>query len=586
MKKIKSIILLIIILLVFSCGTIFAANNVKQIKAEYLKLGNTSYGGGYLFGEIISEKKPNIVFKSTDGAIKKEVYIEDRGNNRYYFDRHLVEIDFSKKYVFEVTDNKRTYNLNIGIDRKIGTHVDYSIEVKENEISIKDYIPKINLNSLNVGKTGYGGAYIYGELEAEQFPKITFKSTDGKIEKDVYVKRIEDKKYYFDRHLVEIDFDKQYLFQVSIGKSTQKISLGANRELGTIVNTSVSINNNAIIVKEYQYIGIPYVKTINFDLGTTQSGSKYIYGKIEYYEKENGVLKISKVPPKIIFKSTDGTEEKDVYINKLDEKTYYFDRHIVELNMDKQYIFEVSSGDKTNKTTEKTYIALENRDLGINKNSYEIYTEANKVKFVFELYSRDFYAQIKTFNISLTDWKSSYLYGILEYKEFDNGIEKNTEFNPIIEFKSVDGLETHEVYVEKKGNEYYFDRHLVELNSNKKYIFEIKSGDLRNSSNSMILDFSKLNKKYNTYQYNVNINNNEFEIKSKSYFGNLNAGLKKIATNKNNNGGYLYGNINCYEVIDGEKRSILFNPKIELVATDNSVSYNCYVNKVGTNERL
>ena len=721
MKRINSIIVLLLFLLIICCGASFAVNNEKRITANYLKVGNTNYGGGYLFGEIVSNSKPNIIFKSTDGAIKKEVYVESKGNNIYYFDRHLVEIDFSKRYVFEITDNNQTYRLNLGKNRSIGIHIDYSVEVNNNEIEIKDYIPQINLNNLNLGKTNYGGAYIYGELVSAQKPKITFKSTDGKIIKEVYIQTKGNNTYYFDRHLIEIDLEKQYIFEVTIGKSVQNIKLGKNRYLGTIAKISASINDNTINIKEYKYVGVPYVKTLSVDIGNTSAGRKYIYGKIEYYEKENGVLKTTKVAPKIVFKSTDGTDEKEVYINKIDEKTYYFDRHIIELDMNKQYIFEVTSGDKSNKTTENTTIALGNHNFGINHNKYKILTENNIVKFTLEkylgdpkvelvefkigltnynnsyvygkfkytelvngvyrnstdtpkivfkstdekieyevyitkisddtyyfdrhlgqidytkeyyfevssgdirntsnkkekisfmnkvkkyenqqyivdisnntnlkikkiTYSGELYSKVKTIGISLTEWKTSYLHGTIDYKEYVNGKEKKVEFNPIIEFKSIDGQKTYEVYVQKRENDtYYFDRHLIDFDNTKKYVFVIKSGNVSILANTKILDFSSENKKYSTYQYNVDINNNEFSFKAQSYSGTLNASITRIIANKNSWGYCLNGNIDCYEVVDGKKRNILFNPKIELVATDNSVSYNCYVDKPASNNRI
>lgn len=719
--KIKCIIMVLFYLLIICYGNVFAAKMEKNLTVNYLKLGNTNYGGGYLYGEIVSEKKPNIVFKSADGTIKKDVYIEYRGKNTYYFDRHLVEIDNSKKYIFEINDNNQIYRLNLGSNRNIGIHIDYSVEVNNNEIEIKDYTPQIKLNKLNLGKTNYGGAYVYGELVSAQKPKIVFKSTDGKIIKDVYLEYKGNNIYYFDRHLIEIELEKQYVFEVTIGKSVQNINLGKNRNLGTIAKISASISNNTINVNEYKYIGNPYVKTKSIEIGTTQTGRKYIYGEIEYYEKEGGTLKTTTISPKIVFKSIDGLEEKEVYIRKIDEKTYYFDRHIIELDMNKQYIFEVTSGDKSNKTTEKTTITLGNHDFGINQNKYKILTQNNKVKFTLEkylgdpkvelvefkigltnynnsyvygkikykelvngnlrnstdlpkivfksideekeyevyiqkisddiyyfdrhlgqidftkeyffevssgdirnssekkekisfmnkvkkyenqqyivdisnntnlkikkiTYSGELYSKVKTIGISLTEWKTSYLHGTIDYKEYVNGKEKKVEFNPIIEFKSIDGQKTYEVYVQKRENDtYYFDRHLIDFDNTKKYVFVIKSGDVRILANTKILDFSSENKKYSTYQYNVDINNNEFSFKAQSYSGTLNASITRIIANKNSWGYCLNGNIDCYEVVDGKKRNILFNPKIELVATDNSVSYNCYVDKPASNNRI
>ena len=169
---------------------------------------------------------------------------------------------------------------------------------------------------------------------------------------------------------------------------------------------------------------------------------------------------------------------------------------------------------------------------------------------------------------------------MIEFKEFVDGIEKKQEFDPIMFFNSTDGTESHEVYVEKRENTYYFDRHLVEIDPNKKYQFIIKTGDIRNISKNknQVVDFSNVNKEYSTYEYKVKIDdNNQFNLKRDTYYGTLETYTYRLSVNQNQWGHYLNGNIDCYELVDGTKRNLLFNPKIELVATDNSSSINCYV---------
>ena len=56
-----------------------------------------------------------------------------------------------------------------------------------NEVSFQEHVPVLNLNNLNFGITHYGGGYLYGELYSEVKPNIVFKSTDGEIQKEVYV---------------------------------------------------------------------------------------------------------------------------------------------------------------------------------------------------------------------------------------------------------------------------------------------------------------------------------------------------------------------------------------------------------------
>lgn len=485
MKLKRSIYIILSIICYFTtCFMIYKVNAQTSFSASNLTLAKSSYGDGYIYGEIVSEKKPNIVFKSTDGSIKKEVYIEKRGNNKYYFDRHLVEIDFSKTYIFEV-DQK--YKINLGSNRILGKHIDYQVEINNSEIKLKDYIPSISLKSLNLGKTSYGGGYIYGEMTSEYHPNIIFKSVDGKIKKEVYLEYRGNNKYYFDRHLVELPLGNNYVFEVRIGKSVQNIKLGSNRVLGVQDGKKVTIKNNQLELVKYEYNAIPKVNLKNINLGTTASKSKYIYGEIEYYELENGTNKLNNKLPKIIFKSTDGTEEKDVYIQYKGNNVYYFDRHIIELDMNKQYIFEVKTGEKSNTNKETTNIILGYHNLGLNTNEYKIYTQNDKVMFSYEDYDCVPQVTLKEIHLGNAQYGNQYIYGKIDYKEVVNGSAIKNISTPKIVFKSTDGSIEKEVYINKiNDTTFYFDRHIIELDYNKQYSFYIKSETKRNKNHEYI----------------------------------------------------------------------------------------------------
>ena len=172
MNKKKSIILLIFIILIemlciVNKNTYVQANDI--VYSKNIAIGTTQYGSGYIYGNIESDIQPKMILKSTDEKVKKDVYIQKIAQNQYYFDRHFVEMDLSKEYVFEITKGNATSTLNLGSNRVLGNYNIYKVVNKDNKISIaKDEyegIPNVNLKSFNLGTTQYGARYVYGTIE-------------------------------------------------------------------------------------------------------------------------------------------------------------------------------------------------------------------------------------------------------------------------------------------------------------------------------------------------------------------------------------------------------------------------------------
>ena len=607
MKKVNYIVLIITFLYIIAnlfYSRAYAANETSTLMLESIKVGKTQYGAGYIYGQIKSDVTPQIKFKSTDGMDIKEVYIEKQENNIYYFDRHLVGISLDKNYIFEITIDKKVQNINLGNDRTIGTYDKYKVEAKNNQLKISknEYkgIPTCVIKTISLGDTQYGQKYIYGTMEYYESvdgkkvetkinPKIVIKSTDGKDSKDVYLEKRENDVYYFDRHIVGFDMNKEYVFEIKTGnelntyKDTTKITLG-NRTLGLNTNKyKIYTENDKIKFKLETYNGQPVIELKEFNLGTTNYGDGYLYGKLTYKEKINEELKSSTEVPKIVFKSTDGKVINDVYISKIGTDTYYFDRHLAGLDVSKEYVFEVCSSDIRNMVKDSVKLNFNNVSKKYNNMQYTITVNNNtNISISKFTYKGDVDCKIKSFNTGTTNYNGSYLFGTLEYKEYVDGKERKLDYNPVIEFKSTDGKKTYEVYLDKKGdNLFYFDRHIDGIDFSKKYTFVITSGDNRNvsSKKSKTLDFSSINGIYSTYACSVNINgNNEFIISKQTYYGVLDSGLFRIAINKNGQGKYyINGNLDSFEWVNGSKRKLQFNPKIEVISTDNKVVKNCYV---------
>ena len=597
MRKARiGVIFFVILILCLCMGKVTYSNNDVVLKS--IDIGTTSYGKGYLYGQIETSVEPTIKFKSVDGTIEKEVYVEKRQDNIYYFDRHLVEIDLSKKYVLEVTIGNITKNLNLGSDRVLGTFGDYKVVSENSSISIlkNEYegIPNVTLKNINLGNTSYGAKYIYGNIEytesidgvsteAKVKPTIVFKSTDGTLEKEVYVEKKGTNTYYFDRHLTDLDMTKEYVFEV---KSANKLNISDEKVNIVLGKHNLGINSNKyqiytendklnFVLETYE--GTPIVQFQEFNLGITNYNDGYVYGKIKYTENINGKTTQATEKPKILFKSTDGTVQKEVYVEKQGTDIYYFDRHLARLDYTKEYEFEVCSGDIRNTITKPVILSFKDKSNKYINSKYIINilenTKMNILKYTDDVEERYI---VKGFNMGLNTNNCTFLYGTIEYIEYTDE-SKNSNSAPIMEFKSTDGTIEKEVYVEKTGtNTYYFDRFLDGIDISKKYQFIIKNAG---QENTMTLDFGTIKKQYSNYKYDVKINNlNEIEMTAQTYYGALDSGLFRIAVNQNSNGNYyINGNLDSFEWVNGSKRKLLFNPKIELISTDNKIVKKCYV---------
>ena len=91
-------------------------------------------------------------------------------------------------------------------------------------------------------------------------PKMTFKSTDGKISLEMYVAYESGIGYYFDRNIEGIDTSKEYYIEVKLqGKNniaeeaskTQEAKITKNGQIGTCTNgNKVTVSKNHIKIEK------------------------------------------------------------------------------------------------------------------------------------------------------------------------------------------------------------------------------------------------------------------------------------------------------------------------------------------------
>ena len=507
---------------------------IGDINSELVQFNVEQAGGAtYVSGELIyvewvngvstvPKVAPKMRFKSTDGTIDMEAFVTSTGTNTYYFDRYIEGIDTSKEYYFEIEsgdqNNVSTSNkMNVLFagtkfeDTVVGRYKDKRIRLKLDKITFEDdtYIGNINseLVQFNVGVSG-GATYVSGELiyvewvdgvstVPEIAPKMRFKSTDGTIDMEAFVTSTGTNTYYFDRYIEGIDTNKEYYFEIESGdprnvSTSNKMNVlfsGTKFEdtvVGRYKDKKIRLKSDKITFEDDTYVGNINSELVQFNVGVS-GGATYVSGELIYVEWVDGVSTVPEIAPKMRFKSTDGTIDMEAFVTSTGTNTYYFDRYIEGIDTNKEYYFEIESGDPRNVSTSNKMNVLfvgtkfEDTVVGRYKDK-RIRLKLDKITFEEDKYVGDINTQLVQFNVG-EQGGANYISGELIYVEWVDGQSTVPEVKPTMRFKSTDGTVDMEVFVTSTGtNTYYFDRYVEGIDLNKQYYLEIESGDSRNIS--------------------------------------------------------------------------------------------------------
>ncbi len=475
--------------------------------------------------QTVPSGTPGIKLVSTDGTSTINCFVSQVWGNTYYFDTWLSSLDANKQYKVEVSTADRvnvpvqyTVIPSLGTNRFIGEDSIYEYSIIDNKINIETRIYKGDLNSeivsLNTLKVTDSNYYIQGKIIAVEWiegesnvprktPVIRLKSTDGTVNGNCFIKQDWGNTYYFDMSISKLDMSKEYILEIA---SENENNLSENKKhqinleklpetIGRCQNDKViKIKDNSLIFEDYTYVGNINSELVQFNLGD-QEGLAYVSGEIIYVEWVDGVSTVPEIAPKMRFKSTDGTIDKEVFVTSTGTNTYYFDRYIEGIDTNKEYYFEIESGDPRNVSTSNKmnlcYVGtkFENTVVGKYKDK-RIRVKADKMTFEDDTYVGNINSELVQFNLG-EQGGAAYVSGELIYVEWVNGQSTVPEVAPKMRFKSTDGTINMEVFVTSTGtNTYYFDRYIEGIDTSKEYYFEIESGDSRNIST---------NKKMNVY---------------------------------------------------------------------------------------
>ena len=549
---------------------------------------------------------PKITLESTDGSVKQWVYVENKGNNSYYFDVVVDNLDYSKTYVFKIksgnsdnTHDSQIFTINDDFIPILNKNIYSTINNNLLTISHTYSIP-LNFSSSNLyykenwasEKCLAGNSNIYQIVNGTNAPltkppKITLESTDGSVSKWVYVENKSNNNYYFDVVTDDLDFSKDYVFKIKSGDANntygyQTFTVSDNFIPVFNKNIYATIQNNTLNLS-HSYSAKLSFSTSNLYYRENWAKEQCLACNTTIYQIVNGTNTPLTKLPKMSLESTDGSVSRWVYVENKGNNNYYFDVVTDDLDFSKDYVFKIKSGDANNTYDYQTFTVSDNFIPVFNKNIYA--TIQNNTLNLANTYSSEL--NFSTSNLYFRkNWAGDYcLAGDLSILESISGINYTLSKLPKITLESTDGSVSKWVYVENKGNNnYYFDVVIDGLDSPKNYVLKIKSGNsANNNTTEKIITLS--NKSIIIYEKNLffNILNNVIKF-SNTYEALLNVSNSNLYCKTNwNNEQCLAGSISIYEVINGTNSKPNKLPKMTLESTDGSVKKWVYVEDKGNN---
>ena len=496
---------------------------LKNIEVNKSSNGNTYIMGSIYIAEWVGNdcrtprNTPVMTFKSTDGTVKKEMYVQYNGNNiEYYFDRNIEDIDTTKEYYIEV---KLSSDKNIAPEESKIQEVRIpnktlkenfkgkTIKVTNNKIRFSDgnYKGTINttLNEVKLVQNSKGENYISGYVDIGEYinsscnapktmPEIWLKSTDGKVSKKTYINYDKGITYYFDTVIQNLDLSKKYYLEAilvteenkaTLNERTQELKLGT-REIGTFNNIKVISNNNKFTLKYYANIN---TELMDIKLIQNWKGDNYISGYINIAEWLNG--KECRTPstlPSIKLKSTDGKFETNMYVGYEGGIRYYFDKNINDYDITKEYVIEVVLINKNNLSSQKEktqQVRIPNKILGIN-GPITVKSKNNKIIINdSSLYYGTINTELSKMRIIQNGKGDNYISGYIYIAEWVEKECRTPKEMPQIKLKSTDGTYEETTYINhEKGIEYYFDKNIEGLDTTKEYYLEVKLTGKKNTA--------------------------------------------------------------------------------------------------------
>ena len=383
--------------------------------------------------------------------------------------------------------------------------------IKNKELFRTNYVGTINTELKNINYTVSNGKnYIQGNVDIAEWvngvcttpkstPKLTLKSTDGKISQEMFVSYKSGITYYFDRVIDNLDLNKQYYIEAKLVSSNNTASEASRTQTVKLTNKTLKsgykgrilkITNNKIVFSGESYKGTINTEVPIASIIQNAKGRNYISGKIDIAEWVGGVCKTPQGTPKMTLKSTDGKYSESMYIKYESGIRYYFDRDIQDLDVSKTYYIEVKlTGSKNTATDkEKTQTAKWSKKgtIGTGTNGKKLTLSGNNIKVTdTSKYVGAINTELKQMNVIKNSKGQQYISGKIDIAEWVGGVCKTPQGLPKMTLKSTDGKYSKEMYVKyESGITYYYDRNIEGLDTSKTYYIEVKLTGSKNTASA------------------------------------------------------------------------------------------------------
>ncbi len=602
--------------------------NTQLVSINYLEASeNRDYIQGYIdIAEWVNNEcrtpsqTPQLTLKSTDGKISKSLYVSYQDGIRYYFDGDIGSLDINKEYYLEakLTDSRNLESEANKTQRAILPDRILKDDLKgrtfktiNNKLVFSEgpYEGKIDtkLDEIKLVENASGDTYISGYVDINEIletetrnprsmPEIWIKSTDGTVSEKAYISYQENSNYYFDKNIENYDRTKTYYIEAvltsedniaSEENKKQTVQLG-NGEIGQLNGITVTAQNNQFAIT---YYGTINTELYEMNVIQNTAGNNYISGKINIAEWVDGVCKTPTMLPTMTLKSTDGEYSEKMYVSYQNGIEYYFDKNIQKLDDGKEYYIEVALTNTANTAAkeEKTQVAKFSIDTVkgnltdgrkvqiVNKNYLKIIDES--------LYYGTINTQLYEMNVIQNAAGDNYINGRIYIAEWVNGECRTPSTTPKMYLKSTDGTVNLSMYVShQNGIEYYFDKDIEGLDTNKEYYIEAELTNPKNQAEKENQQ-QRVNMTVQgeiglcTNGSKVIVEKNTIKLSDGSlYYGTINTQLYEMNTIQNAAGdNYISGRIYIAEWVNGECRTPSTTPNMYLKSTDGAVNLSMYV---------
>ena len=588
----------------FSIGA--SGNNSAEVWTNALERANKEgwtsralsiEGGGAFVGNSYINVGQNTLYLQ-----KFSVY---NTNNHLFWHQYMQNIFAAQSEASILYNNYKVTGIQYSKD------FEFIIPIYENmpsQISLKptlEYSGAINTEIIDID-SHENDKYICGHIYIAEWvednckiprntPKITIKSTDGVISKDMYVSYVDGIKYYFDINLENIDLNKEYYIEAKLISDknispeilkVQIVNLPSKTFSKKFKNKVIKISNNKIRFTDGNYIGCINTTLNEIKLMQDEQEKQYICGFVDIGEWIENNCNAPKTMPEIWLKSTDGTVNEKTDINYDHGITYYFNRNITYIDLNKEYYFEAIL------VTEENLASLESRTQILKLGSKEI-GELNNIKVISEnnIFSLKYVGVINTefkdMGLIQDSYGNDYISGHIYIAEWINGECRTPITKPEIKLKSVEGEYEESVFINYEGGiQYYFDKNIESLDTKEQYYLEVYLTSLNNISEEIfkkqIIIFPDRVLSDNGRISVVSENNKIKIIDTNLYYGVINTELPKIEIIQNYIGeNYISGHIYIAEWINGECRTPMTKPEIKLKSVEGEYEEVVFVNYEG-----